>query len=54
MLRLFKILYVVLAFGLDEFLLGHRRTRGLRRIFALGFFWRDLSAPRGERLRLAL
>ena len=54
MLRLFKILYVVLAFGLDEFLLGHRRTRTLRRIFALGFFWRDLSKPRGERLRLAL
>ena len=30
LLRLLRILSVSLRFGLDEFLLGHERVRGLR------------------------
>ena len=48
--RLFKILFVVIRFGLDEFL-----PRGFwRGLIGVLFFWRSLSAPRGVRLRLAL
>jgi ubiquinone biosynthesis protein len=52
--RLAKILLVALKHGLDEFLLGHERVRGLRPFVNGILFWRDLSAPRAERLRLAL
>jgi ubiquinone biosynthesis protein len=52
--RLFKILRVALHFGLDEFLLGYDRARPLRYSLSLLLFWRDLSRPRAERLRLAL
>src|SRR5574340_379970 len=52
--RLIKIIFVVLRFGLDEFLLAHERTRILHLPLKLLLFLRDLSAPRGERLRLAL
>ncbi|KAF0813993.1 putative protein kinase UbiB [Andreprevotia sp. IGB-42] len=52
--RLFKIARVVVHYGLDEFLLGHERVHGLRRVLDALFFWRTLSRPRGERLRLAL
>jgi ubiquinone biosynthesis protein len=48
--RLFRILSVVVRFGLDEFLPGGFA----RRVFALIFFWRSFPAPRGERLREAL
>ena len=51
--RLLKILAVGLRFGLDEFVLGHERFRGVRWLSAL-LFWRDLGAPRAVRLRLAL
>jgi ubiquinone biosynthesis protein len=51
--RLIKILVVSLRFGLDEFVLGHERFRGVRWVSAL-LFWRDLSAPRAVRLRHAL
>ncbi len=54
LLRLFRIFWVVLRFGLDDFLLGHERFRWLRPLIRTVFFWRKLSAPRGERLRLAL
>lgn len=52
--RISKIIYVVLRFGLDEFLLAHERTRWLQTPLNLLLFARDISAPRAERLRLAL
>ncbi len=53
-LRLARILHVALKHGLDEFLLGHERVRGLRPFVNRVLFWRDVSAPRAERLRAAL
>jgi len=53
-MRLARINFVALRHGLDEFLLGHERVRGLRPFVNGILFWRDLSAPRGVRLRLAL
>ena len=53
-IRLFKIIFVVLRFGLDEFLLAHERTSWLLRPLNLLLFFRDISRPRAERLRLAL
>ena len=53
-LRLARIVHVALKHGLDEFLLGHERVQGLRPFVNRILFWRDLSRPRAERLRLAL
>jgi len=53
-LRLAKIMYVALKYGLDEFLLGHERFRWLRPTARTLTFWRTFSLSRGERLRLAL
>jgi ubiquinone biosynthesis protein len=53
-LRLIEILSVALRFGLDEYLLGHERVRLARGPVKLLLFWRELKAPRAERLRLAL
>jgi len=52
--RLFWIVAVALRFGLDEFLLGHERVRGLRALFRVIFFWRRFDVARAIRLRLAL
>ena len=52
--RLLRILFTAVRFGLDEFFLGHERVRLVRLTVRVLFFWRDLSRPRGERLRLAL
>mgnify|MGYP001240512276 FL=1 len=52
--RLLRILYVAARFGLDEFFLGHERVKLIRLSVRALFFWRDLSRPRGERLRQAL
>lgn len=52
--RLLKIVFVVLRYGLDEFLLAHARTRWLLRPLNLLLFFRDISRPRAVRLRLAL
>jgi len=52
--RLLRIGLVAARHGLDEFFLGHERVRLLRWLARALFFWRDLSRPRGERLRLAL
>ncbi|KAF0101311.1 MAG: ubiB [bacterium] len=52
--RLLRILLTAARFGLDEFFLGHERVRLVRIAVSALFFWRDLSRPRGERLRLAL
>jgi len=52
--RLLRIIFVVIKFGLDEFILGHTKLRPLQTPFKFVFFWRSISNPRGERLRLAL
>ena len=52
--RLLKIIFVVLRFGLDEFLLAHDRTSWLLPPLNFLLFFRDTSRPRAERLRLAL
>ncbi|OGS90505.1 MAG: ubiquinone biosynthesis regulatory protein kinase UbiB [Gallionellales bacterium GWA2_60_18] len=52
--RLIKIIFVVLHLGMDEFLLSHARVRWLRVPLGMLMFWRDTTAPRAVRLRLAL
>jgi ubiquinone biosynthesis protein len=52
--RTIKIFYVVLRFGLDEFLLAHQRVSWLLVPLNILLFARNTSAPRAERLRLAL
>ncbi|MCC7549764.1 MAG: ubiquinone biosynthesis regulatory protein kinase UbiB [Burkholderiales bacterium] len=54
LLRLLLIVQVALRFGLDEFLLGHERVRGVRTLVGRVLFWRDLREPRAVRLRRAL
>ncbi len=54
LLRLIRILWIALRFGLDEFVLGHERFRSLRPLVALLTSWRKLDASRAVRLRLAL
>ena len=52
--RLLKIIFVVLRFGLDEFLLAHARVRWIRVPLNVLLFFRNTSKPRAVRLRLAL
>jgi ubiquinone biosynthesis protein len=52
--RVIRIFYVVLRFGLDEFLLAHESTRWMLLPLNIILFLRDTSSPRAERLRLAL
>ncbi|MBI5626604.1 MAG: ubiquinone biosynthesis regulatory protein kinase UbiB [Nitrosomonadales bacterium] len=52
--RLFKIVFVVLRFGLDEFLLAHERVRWMRVPLNILLFLRNNKRPRALRLRLAL
>ncbi len=52
--RLVTIFYVVLRFGLDEFLLAHARVRWMRVPLNLLLFLRNTDKPRAVRLRLAL
>ena len=54
MLRLLKILSVAMRFGLDEIMLDRDRLQGVRALSIRLLFWRDLSSPRGQRLRQAL
>jgi ubiquinone biosynthesis protein len=54
LLRLAKILWVAFRFGLDEFPLAADHSGRLQRWVKRLFFFRDLSRPRAERLRLAL
>jgi ubiquinone biosynthesis protein len=51
--RLLRITSTIGRYGLDEFLVGPG-SGFVRFFFRAGFFWRDSSRPRGERLRLAL
>jgi len=52
--RLLRIILVALRHGLDELALGHPRLRPLRVGVRYALFWRNLSTPRGVRLRRAL
>jgi ubiquinone biosynthesis protein len=52
--RLLRIILVALRHGLDELALGHPRLRPLRLGVRYALFWRNLSTPRGVRLRRAL
>ena len=52
--RFLKIISVVYRYGLDEFLVGHERSRTLGQIFRVVFFWRHFSTLRAVRLREAL
>ncbi len=52
--RLWKIIFVVLRFGLDEFILAPEQVRWLRAPLNLLLFMRNTSEPRAVRLRLAL
>jgi ubiquinone biosynthesis protein len=52
--RLIKIVRVASRFGLDELTLEHEPSSRLMRLVRAMLFWRDLSAPRAVRLRLAL
>ncbi len=52
--RLLKIASVGLRFGLDQLVLDQPRTERLAAALRASLFWRDLSAPRATRLRLAL
>jgi ubiquinone biosynthesis protein len=52
--RLVKIVFVVLRFGLDEFLLAHERVRWMRVPLNMLLFLRNTGKPRAVRLRLAL
>ena len=51
-LRLLAIGRIALAYGFDQ--LALERAPMLRRTLSIVLFWRDLSAPRGVRLRRAL
>lgn len=52
--RLITIIFVVLRFGLDEFLLAHERVRWMRAPLNMLLFMRNTDKPRAVRLRLAL
>ena len=52
--RVVKIIQVALRYGLDEIILASAKLPTQWRFLSTVFFWRDISAPRGERLRRAL
>lgn len=52
--RGFRIFFVAIQFGLDEFATGNRPLRFIKGLIRIIFFFRKFSQPRGERLRLAL
>ena len=53
-LRLFKIIRVTLRYGIDEIAISGLKVPRTAQLIETLLFWRDLSAPRGERLRKAL
>ncbi|MES2739448.1 MAG: ubiquinone biosynthesis regulatory protein kinase UbiB [Pseudomonadota bacterium] len=53
-LRLLKILRVAVKYGLDEIAISGLKVPRTAKLIDTVIFWRDLSAPRGERMRLAL
>ncbi|WP_179675701.1 ubiquinone biosynthesis regulatory protein kinase UbiB [Duganella sp. 1224] len=54
LLRLLKILRVSVRYGLDEIAISGLKKPRITKLIDTVFFWRDLSTPRGVRLRLAL
>lgn len=54
LLRLFKIFRVAVRYGLDEIIVSGFAVPRLLQLLRIVTFWRDISAPRGMRLRMAL
>jgi ubiquinone biosynthesis protein len=52
--RLIVIIFVLLKFGVDEFVAEHVTLKPLHKLIKLLFFWRSTKQTRAERLRLAL
>jgi ubiquinone biosynthesis protein len=52
--RLFVIIFILLKFGLDEFISEHVTFKPLHKLIKCVFFWRNTTLSRGVRLRLAL
>ena len=53
-LRLLKILRVATKYGLDEIAISGLKVPRTAKLINAVIFWRDISAPRGKRLRMAL
>lgn len=53
-LRLLKIIRVAIRYGLDEIAISGLRIPRTAKLIDTVIFWRDISAPRGARLRMAL
>lgn len=53
-LRLTKIIRIAVKYGIDEIVISGLAVPRTARLIDTLLFWRDLSAPRGERLRKAL
>jgi ubiquinone biosynthesis protein len=53
-LRLLKICRVAIKYGLDEIAISGLKVPRTAKLIDTVIFWRDISAPRGERLRMAL
>jgi len=54
LLRLLRIVFVALRYGLEEFILGHARFRVLNGVARILLCWRPAAGSRAVRLRLAL
>jgi ubiquinone biosynthesis protein len=53
-LRALKIVHVAIRYGLDEIAISNLAIPRIAKFIDTVIFWRDISAPRGERLRRAL
>ncbi len=53
-LRVLKIIRIAVRYGIDEIAMSGLKVPRTARLVEALLFWRDLSAPRGERLRKAL
>jgi ubiquinone biosynthesis protein len=53
-LRLLKIIRVAIEYGLDDIAMSGLASPRIAKLIAGVFFWRDISTPRGVRLRQAL
>jgi ubiquinone biosynthesis protein len=53
-LRLLKIFRVAIQYGLDEIAISGLKVPRTAKLIDTVIFWRDISAPRGVRLRMAL
>ena len=53
-MRVLKIVRVVIQYGVDEIAISGLKIPRVAKLIDTLIFWRDISAPRGERLRRAL